>query len=64
MTETLNIRVPDRLVEALDRATVEQMTSRSEYVRQAVLDRLRRDGVDPIDWAKSHANEVERKQVA
>jgi metal-responsive CopG/Arc/MetJ family transcriptional regulator len=48
MTETLNIRVPGRLVEALDRAITERMTSRSEYVRQAVLDRLRRDGVDPV----------------
>jgi metal-responsive CopG/Arc/MetJ family transcriptional regulator len=48
MTEILNIRVPERLVEALDRATAERMTSRSEYVRQAVLDRLRRDGVDPV----------------
>jgi metal-responsive CopG/Arc/MetJ family transcriptional regulator len=47
MSETLNIRVPDRLVEALDRASAERMTSRSEYVRQAVLDRLHRDGVAP-----------------
>jgi hypothetical protein len=48
MTETLNIRVPDRLVDALARAAADRLQSRSEYVRQAVLDRLRRDGVDPV----------------
>ena len=45
MSETLNIRVPDRLLKALDRATAERLTSKSEYVRQAVVDRLRREGV-------------------
>jgi metal-responsive CopG/Arc/MetJ family transcriptional regulator len=57
MTETLNIRVPDRLIEALDRAISERMTSKSEYVRQAVLDRLRREGVDTqrqIDASPHH----------
>lgn len=42
---TLNVRAPDRLLDALDRATTNFMTTRSEYVRQAVLDKLRRDGV-------------------
>jgi hypothetical protein len=54
MTETLNIRAPDRLVEALDRAITEHMTTRSEYTRQALLDRLRRDGVDRAHRATAH----------
>jgi metal-responsive CopG/Arc/MetJ family transcriptional regulator len=47
MSETMNIRAPGRLVAALDRAAADRLTSRSEYVRQAVIDRLRRDGVGP-----------------
>ena len=47
MTETLNVRVPMRLADALERAAADKLQTRSEYVRQAVLDRLRRDGVEP-----------------
>ena len=52
MSETLNVRLPDRLLAALDRVTAERMTSKSEYVRQAVLDKLRQDGVDPVHSQK------------
>ena len=48
MSETLNIRCDDRLVAALERAASDRMTTKSEFIRQAVLDRLRRDGVDPV----------------
>jgi Arc/MetJ-type ribon-helix-helix transcriptional regulator len=46
MSETLNIRVPELLVDAIARAAAGRMQSKSEFVRQALLDRLQRDGID------------------
>jgi len=43
----LQIRVPAFLTKALDRAADKRLTSRSDYIRVALLDRLRADGVDP-----------------
>jgi hypothetical protein len=42
----LQIRAPEFLTEALDRAADKRLTSRSDYIRGAVLDRLRADGID------------------
>jgi hypothetical protein len=43
----IQIRAPEFLTKALDRAADKQLTSRSDYIRVALLDRLRADGVDP-----------------
>ena len=43
----LRIRMPERLPAALDEAAAQRQTTRSEFVRQALIDRLRADGIDP-----------------
>ena len=42
----LQIRAPEFLTEALDRAADKQLTSRSDYIRGAILERLKADGID------------------
>jgi hypothetical protein len=37
----LQIRAPEFLTEALDRAADKQLTSRSDYIRGAILERLK-----------------------
>jgi hypothetical protein len=49
----LQLRVPAFLTKALDRAADKRLTSRSDYIRAALLDRLRADGVDPAPAASS-----------
>jgi hypothetical protein len=41
------IRAPEVLTEAVERAAEQHMTSSSEYIRQAILDRLRSDNLAP-----------------
>jgi metal-responsive CopG/Arc/MetJ family transcriptional regulator len=42
----LQIRAPEVLTKALDRAADKQLTSRSDYIRGAILERLKADGID------------------
>jgi hypothetical protein len=42
----LQIRAPEHFTAALDRAVEKRVTNRSDYIRAAVLDRLRADGVE------------------
>ena len=42
----LQIRAPEVLPDAIDRAADNRLQSKSEYIRGAVIDRLRSDGVD------------------
>jgi hypothetical protein len=41
----IQIRAPDFLTKALDSAAHKRLTSRSDYIRTALLDRLRADGI-------------------
>jgi metal-responsive CopG/Arc/MetJ family transcriptional regulator len=43
----VHIRFPEPLADAIDRAAERRMTTRSEIIRQAVVDQLRRDGLVP-----------------
>jgi len=45
----LHIRVPEVLTEAVGHAADKKMTTPSEYIRQAILDRLKSDNVAPRD---------------
>jgi hypothetical protein len=57
----LQVCAPECLITAVDQAAHKQFTTRSGYVRTAVLDRLRADGIDPGDQNKrslSQASEV------
>ena len=41
----MRVRVPAALIDAIDRAAHRDLLSRSGYIRQAVIARLRADGV-------------------
>ena len=46
----LQIRAPQTLSDAIDVAADRHFQSKSEYIRHSVLDRLKADGVDPIQY--------------
>lgn len=46
-SERIAFKCPPGFRETLDRASTRRMTSPSEYVRQATLERFRADGIDP-----------------
>jgi metal-responsive CopG/Arc/MetJ family transcriptional regulator len=43
----IQIRAPEFLTKALDNAADRRLTSRSDYIRTALLERLRADGIEP-----------------
>jgi metal-responsive CopG/Arc/MetJ family transcriptional regulator len=47
----IQIRAPEFLTKALERAANQQLTSRSDYIRVAMLNRLKADGIDPTSIA-------------
>jgi hypothetical protein len=47
----LQIRAPESLTVALDAAASRRMVNRSDYIRVALLDRLKADGIDPAQLA-------------
>ena len=54
-TALIQIRAPEMLARALDRAACGRLTSRSDYIRAALLDRLREDGID-LDYNTNSAS--------
>jgi metal-responsive CopG/Arc/MetJ family transcriptional regulator len=48
----IQIRAPEFLTKALDSAAGKRLTSRSDYIRTALLDRLKVDGIDPPSLVK------------
>lgn len=42
----IQIRAPEFLTRALDSAADKRLTSRSDYIRIALLDRLKTDGIE------------------
>ncbi|HEY4969766.1 MAG TPA: hypothetical protein VII35_07660 [Steroidobacteraceae bacterium] len=49
----IQIRAPEFLTKALSDAADKQLTSRAGYIRAALLDRLRADGIDPAQLVKT-----------
>jgi hypothetical protein len=47
----VHIRAPTALTEAIERAADANMTSSSEYIRQAILARLKAESFAPADTA-------------
>jgi metal-responsive CopG/Arc/MetJ family transcriptional regulator len=43
----IQIRAPEFLTKAQDDAADRRLTSRSDYIRSALLDQLRADGIEP-----------------
>ena len=57
-TQIVNISLPKELVEKIDRAAKKQYGSRSEYIRQAVVSRLRVQDDDAWDALEAGADEI------
>ena len=47
----ISVRCPPALPVAIERAADRDLTTPSEYVRRALIDRLRADGFDPAESA-------------
>ena len=59
--QIVNISLPKELVEKIDRAAKDQYGSRSEYIRQAVVSRLRTQDTDVWSAIEAGADEVRDK---
>jgi metal-responsive CopG/Arc/MetJ family transcriptional regulator len=44
--KVLQVRAPEALTDALDAAANKRMVNRSDYIRVALLDRLKADGIE------------------
>jgi len=49
-TQTINISLPEELVEKIDQAAKAEYASRSDYIRQALVGRLKTDKRAEQDW--------------
>jgi hypothetical protein len=47
---SLHVLAPRSLTDAVKAAAARELTSNSEYVRRAVIARLRADGIDPASF--------------
>ena len=47
----LQIRAPESLSDAIDTAADSRLQSKSDYIRTAVMERLRGDGIDALRGA-------------
>jgi hypothetical protein len=48
---SLHVLAPRSLTDAVKAAAARELTSNSEYVRRAVIERLRADGIDPASFS-------------
>jgi hypothetical protein len=55
MTGSLHVLAPRSLTDAIKEAAARDLTTSSEYVRRALLDRLRSDGIVPAARPQSNA---------
>lgn len=49
-TQTINISLPEELVVKIDQAAKAEYASRSDYIRQALVGKLRTDKAEEQDW--------------
>jgi metal-responsive CopG/Arc/MetJ family transcriptional regulator len=49
-TQTINISLPEDLVKEIDNAANVEFASRSDYIRQALVSKLRKDKARQDDW--------------
>jgi len=54
----IQIRAPEFLAKPLDSAADRRLTSRSDYIRSALLDRLKADGIDASPIVAAQGNEA------
>lgn len=60
-SQIINISLPKELVDRIDKAAKDQYGSRSEYIRQAVVGRLRTQNDDVWNTLEAGADEVRTK---
>jgi len=58
-TQTINISLPKMLVEEIDKIAKKEFSSRSDYIRQALVSKLRADKAQLDDWALLEALSAE-----
>lgn len=63
-TQTINISLPKELVQKIDSAAKAEFASRSDYIRQALVGKLRADKVQADDWDLLEALSEEIAQSA
>ena len=63
-TRTINISLPKELIEKVDGAAKAEFASRSDYIRQALVSKLRADKVQSDDWDLLEALSAEIAQNA
>jgi hypothetical protein len=56
MNSSLHVLAPASLTAAVKAAAERELTSNSEYVRRAVIERLRADGIDPAQFASARSS--------
>jgi metal-responsive CopG/Arc/MetJ family transcriptional regulator len=61
-TQTINISLPKELVQKIDGAAKAEFASRSDYIRQALVSKLRADKVQSDDWDLLEALSIEIAQ--
>jgi Arc/MetJ-type ribon-helix-helix transcriptional regulator len=49
-TQTINISLPKELVKKIDNAAKAEYASRSDYIRQALVGKLKMDRAESDDW--------------
>jgi metal-responsive CopG/Arc/MetJ family transcriptional regulator len=64
MTQTINISLPEALVKEIDRAANIEFASRSDYIRQALVSKLKTDRVQRDDWDLLEALSIEIEESA
>lgn len=59
-TQTINISLPKELVKKIDKAAKTEFASRSDYIRQALVSKLKADKTQRDDWEllESLASEI------
>jgi len=62
--QTINISLPKELVQKIDTAAKAEFASRSDYIRQALVGKLRTDKALADDWDLLDALSVEIAQSA
>jgi len=58
-TQTINISLPKELIREIDNAAKAEYASRSDYIRQALVGKLKSDKVQADDWDLLEALSVE-----
>ncbi|EDK72300.1 putative transcriptional regulator, CopG family [candidate division TM7 genomosp. GTL1] len=58
-TQTINISLPKELIKEIDSAAKAEYASRSDYIRQALVGKLKSDKAQSDDWDLLEALSVE-----